>query len=109
MQLSELLGLPVRDNGSHFIGTVIDVRLTTTEGSDGRPARPQLLGLLVNPRSRSSFLGYERSTANRPRLLSTLLRWRHRDTFLAGWEDVDVVDDDVVRLRAGYVRYSPVL
>lgn len=109
MQLGELLGLPVRDNGSHFIGTVIDVRLTTTEDAEGRPAQPQLAGLLVNPRSRSSFLGYERSTANQPRLLFALLKWRHRDAFLADWEDVEVVDTDVVRLRAGYVRYSPVL
>jgi hypothetical protein len=109
MQASELIGLPVRDNGSHRVGTVIDARLTVTEDSDGRPSQPQLLGLLVSPRSRSSFLGYERSAANEPRLLSALLQWRHRDTFLAAWEDVDVVDADAVRLRKGYVRYSPVL
>ncbi|WP_029112103.1 hypothetical protein [Mycobacterium sp. URHB0044] len=109
MQVSELIGLPVRDNGSHHIGTVIDARLTVTEDSKGLPSQPQLLGLLVNPRSRSSFLGYERSAANAPRLLFSLLQWRHRDTFLAAWEDIDVIDTDAVRLRKGYVRYSPVL
>jgi hypothetical protein len=109
VQVSELIGLPVRDNGSHRIGTVIDARVTVTEDSDGRPSQPQLLGLLVNPRSHSSFLGYERSAANEPRPLFALLKWRQRDTFLAAWEDVDVVDADAVRLRKGYVRYSPVL
>jgi hypothetical protein len=80
-----------------------------TEDSEGRPSQPRLVGLLVNPLSRSSFLGYERSAENRPRLLFALLQWRHRHTFLAAWEDVAVVDEDAVRLRKGFARYSPVL
>lgn len=104
MQLSELLGRPVRDSGGALVGAVVDVRIAV-EGH----APPTLIGLLVNPRSRSSYLGYERSDAARPPLLAALLRWRHRDTFLAAWPDVEDVDDEVIRLRAEYVRYSPVL
>jgi len=42
-------------------------------------------------------------------MLAALLRWRHRGTFLAAWDDVALVGSDLVRLRAGYNRYSPVL
>ena len=102
MQLSELLGVPVRDDGAHFLGTVIDARLAL----GGRESdKPRLVGLLVSPRSRASYLGYERSETDQPRLLSALLRWRHRGT----WEDIARVDTDAVRLRRGYVRYSPAL
>lgn len=87
MQLSELLGLPVHGADDRHIGTVIDVRLHLVDGSP-----PKVVGLLVSPRSRSSYLGYERAEDNRPRALSAYLRWRHRDTFLAGWEDVELVE-----------------
>lgn len=106
MQLSELLGMSVHD-GAQRIGTVIDVQLGL--GPDERPAEPRVLGLLVSPRSRSSYLGYERSDARRPRFLAALLRWRHRGTFLADWNDVAVIDTTKVQLRTGYTRYSPVL
>jgi sporulation protein YlmC with PRC-barrel domain len=106
MQLSELLGLPVRDDGGHFLGTVIDARVALGERAD-QP--PQLVGVLVSPRSRASFLGYERTETTQPRVLSAILRWRHRGTFLASWEHVGRIDADTVRLRKGYVRFSPVL
>ena len=106
MQLSELLGLPVRDDGAHFLGTVIDARLAIGGQAAGGP---RLVGLLVSPRSRASYLGYERSETDQPRLLCALLRWRHRGTFLACWDDIARVDADAVRLRRGYVRYAPVL
>jgi hypothetical protein len=109
MQLSELLGLCVRDAGSHRIGTVIDVRLSVNDSPDGQPLEPQILGVLVSPRSRTSYLGYERSAAVRPRLLAALLRWRHRGTFLAGWDDIAAIETSTVRLRSGYTRYSPIL
>jgi hypothetical protein len=109
MQLSELLGLAVHD-GAHRVGTVIDVRLSLgTHSPDERPTSPRVLGLLISPRSRSSYLGYERSDADRPRLLASLLRWRHRGTFLAGWDDIAIMDTSTVQLRTGYTRYAPVL
>jgi len=42
-------------------------------------------------------------------VLSAWLRWRHRGTFLALWEDTGAVEPRVVRLRAGFRRYSPIL
>ena len=68
-----------------------------------------MLGLVISPRTKSSYLGYERSDAKAPKMLAVLLRWRHRGTFLAGWEDVARVATDHVTLRPGYTRYSPVL
>jgi hypothetical protein len=42
-------------------------------------------------------------------MIAALLRWWHRGTFLAAWDDVARVGSDLVRLRAGYTRYSAVL
>jgi hypothetical protein len=42
-------------------------------------------------------------------MLGALLRWRHRGTFVAAWEDATRVGSDLVRLRPGYTRYSPML
>ena len=55
---------------------------------DDNPDPPTLLGLVISPRTRCSYLGYERSDARRPAVLAALLRWRHRGTFLALWDDV---------------------
>jgi sporulation protein YlmC with PRC-barrel domain len=103
MQLSRLLGLRVIDAAQHPVGTVVDVRLSLTG------QRPQVLGLVISPRTRSSFLGYERSGARAPMMLAALMRWRHRGTFLAAWDDVARVGSDLIRLRSGYTRYSAVL
>jgi hypothetical protein len=42
-------------------------------------------------------------------MLAAVFRWRHRGTFLAAWDDVAIVGADLVRLRAGYTRYSALL
>lgn len=109
MQLSRLLGLPVIDAGSHPVGTVIDVRLTVAGELGDNPAAPRVLGLVISPRTKSSYLGYERSAVNAPAGLARLLRWRHRGTFLARWEDIARVTDDHATLRPGYTRHSPML
>ena len=109
MQLSRLLGLRVIDAAQHPVGTVVDVRLTMTGDPEHDPAAPEVLGLVISPHTRSSFLGYERSGADAPVMLAALLRWWHRDTFLAAWDDVARVGSDLVKLRAGYTRYSAVL
>ena len=70
------------------LGTVVDVRLTVDGDLDDNPDSPTLFGLVVSPRTRSSYLGYERSDARRPAVLAALLRWRHRGTFLALWDDI---------------------
>ena len=109
MQLSEVLGLPVRDAGNHPVGTVVDVRLTTSGDPSEPPEQPRLLGLVISPRTRSSYLGYERTDADHPRMLAALLRWRHRGTFLADWDDLVRVGPDAVTLRPDYTRYSAAL
>jgi hypothetical protein len=95
VQLSELLGL--------------DVRLAVGGDLDDNPDIPVLFGLVVSPRTRSSYLGYERSNARRPAVLSAFLRWRHRGTFLTLWDDVGRIDGESLSLRAGFQRYSPTL
>jgi hypothetical protein len=109
MQLSKLLGLRVIDAAQHPVGTVIDVRLAMTGDPEHNPAAPHVLGLVISPHTKSSFLGYERSGANAPAMLAALFRWRHRGTFLAAWEDVARLGSDLVKLRPGYTRYSAVL
>lgn len=111
MQLSELLGLDVHDATQRRVGTVVDVRLSLGPQSahDNRPATPRVVGVLISPRTRSSYLGYERSDTRQPRFLAALLRWRHRGTFLAAWDDIDTINPDSVLLRTEYTKYSPLL
>ncbi|MGV0734874.1 hypothetical protein [Mycobacterium syngnathidarum] len=109
MQLSNLLGLRVLDAGHHPVGTVIDVRLKLVDDGAGHPRSPQLVGLVVSPRTRSSYLGYERTDISAPWLIAAVARWRHRGTFLAEWGDVARMGSDHVTLRAGYSRQAATL
>jgi hypothetical protein len=101
----ELLGLTVVDVDDRQIGTVTDVRLAGPARKHG-VGPTELLGFVISPHTRSSYLDYERTNANAPALLSGLFRWRHRGTFLAGWEDIARFDDHSITLRVGYHRYS---
>jgi hypothetical protein len=109
MQLSELLGDHVRDANRNLVGTVVDVRLAVGGDFDDFPPTPAVFGLIVSPRTTSSYLGYERSEARKPAVLSAALRWRHRGTFLVLWADVARIDVESVTLRKDFVRYSPIL
>lgn len=109
MQLSNLLGLRVLDAGHHPVGTVIDVRLKIAEDGGDQPDNPEVTGLIVSPRTRSSYLGYERTAINAPALIATIAAWRHRGTFLAAWVDVARIGSNHVTLRVGYSRHSPTL
>ena len=109
MQLSELLSLAALDTDHQRVGTVVDVRLTVSGDLDDDPGTPRLAGLLISPRTTSSYLGYERSHSGRPRVLAALLRWRHRGAFLAAWADIERLGPDAVILRPGYQMYSPTL
>lgn len=109
MQLSNLLGMRVVDAGHHRVGTVIDVRLRIEDATGDHLPSPEVVGLVVSPRTRSSYLGYERTGIDAPALIAAIASWRHRDTFLAAWEDVARVGSDHVTLRVGYSRHPAAL
>lgn len=112
MILGDLLDAPVVDAAGGRLGFVIDVRLVL----DGPPgpgllAAPRVLGLLVSPRTGTSFLGFERTDVRAPAGIAHLLRWRHRGTFLVAWPDVAAVTGvgegrEQVLLVEGYRRWA---
>lgn len=107
MILGDLLDTPVRGPADDCLGYVVDVRLVLDGPLDGPLAAPRLHGLLVSPRTGTSFLGYERTAVRSPALVARWLRWRHRGTFLVHWQDVAAVEPGAVRLRDGYRQISP--
>ncbi|WP_028047765.1 hypothetical protein [Cellulomonas sp. URHE0023] len=107
MILGDLLDARVTDADGRGLGFVVDARFALDGPIDGLLAAPRLHGLLVSPRTATSFLGYERNGVRAPALLARWFRWRHRGTFLVHWSDVRWVADGTVVLRAGYERYSP--
>ncbi len=115
MLLSDLLDAPVRDSDGRALGFVVDVRLVLDGPLDGVLAAPRLHGLLVSPRTGTSFLGYERTGENAPALLARWLRHRHRGTFLVLWDDVLPPDETrtpagpTVMLRPDHRRWNPAL
>ena len=88
MIASDVLDVRVRSETGEALGWVIDLRLVLDGPLDGVLARPRLHGLVVSPRTRTSFLGFERSQVSSPWPLGGLLARLHRGTFLARWEDV---------------------
>jgi sporulation protein YlmC with PRC-barrel domain len=100
MILSDLLRSDVVDASGARVGRVVDVRFRL-EGA-GDPSVARVVGLIVSPRTASSFLGYERAALGRPVILDRILRWVHRGSFLVPWADVARMNDQGVRLRPGY-------
>jgi hypothetical protein len=109
MLLSDVLNAVVVDAAGHRVGHVIDARFRLEGRADPRKAR--LLGLVVSPRSASSFLGYERTGQTRPALVAWFLRRRHRGSFVVAWRDVAMIDEDPrrVHLRKGFTREDAAL
>ena len=50
--------------------------------------------------------GHERSGVRSPRPIAALVRWRHRDSFLVRWEDIERLDVRRVNLRPGFTKVS---
>ena len=109
MILTDLLDRFVLDADGAYLGHVIDARFVLDGPPAGVLAAPRLHGLLVSPRSATSFLGYERTGVSAPWPVGSFLSWRHRGTFLVHWTDVAAVEDGGVRLRAGAVFREPAL
>ncbi len=109
MILTDLLDRPVRDEAGRRLGYVIDARFVLDGPPDGLLAAARLHGLVVSPRTRTSFLGYERASSRSPWLVAWVLRRWHRGTFLVLWADVADVGPAGVRLRPDHRRWSPQL
>jgi hypothetical protein len=92
--------------GDERLGYVVDARFVLRGAVVGSLAEAQLVGLVVGPKRRMSFLGYERAEQNRPVLLNWFFGRRQRESFLVDWDDVASVDEDVVELRDGFTRWS---
>jgi sporulation protein YlmC with PRC-barrel domain len=105
MLLSELLDLEVRDAQGQRLGTVVDVRLAAPP-DDHQQVPTRVLGFVISPGTRTSYLGFERTNVTGPWVLARIIRWWHRGTFLAGWEDVARIDENCITLRSGFRRYS---
>jgi hypothetical protein len=110
MLLTDLIGAVAYAEGRK-VGNVVDVRLVPGGPEFDQPMpKLKIHGLLISPHTNSSTLGYERSDVNSPGPIDALDRWRHRDSFLALWDDVEQIDQGKkVTLRPGHARYSPVL
>ncbi|MFC4629781.1 PRC-barrel domain containing protein [Promicromonospora alba] len=117
MIASDLLDVPVLDDAGTHLGWVVDLRFVLDGSPSTSLAGARLHGLVVSPRTRTSFLGFERSDVRHPWPVAQLLRWLHRGTFLVHWPDVARVpasqddhtdrDSRAVTLRAGHRRYEP--
>jgi sporulation protein YlmC with PRC-barrel domain len=107
MVLTDLLGARVLDAGGAALGAVTDVRLV--QRGDATSMDVQLYGLLVSPKRRTSYFGYERRDVRGPAPIAAWERRRHRGTFLVRWEDVAGIEGGQVRLRQGYRRWSALL
>ena len=107
MILSDLMGSRVDASDGERLGTLIDVRFVV----DGNPrqllADARLEGIVVSPRSRASYLGYDRKDMNAPALIAHFLRRRHRGTFFVLWADIERVERGGVRLRSEFTAYDP--
>jgi sporulation protein YlmC with PRC-barrel domain len=106
MILTDLLDKPVQERDGRSIGYVIDVRFAVDGPPDELLARVRLHGLLISPRTRTPFLGYERSSVSSPWPIAQLMRWWHRGTFMVRWEDVEEAEPLAVHVRDGYRRWS---
>ncbi len=108
MILSDLLSRPVLQDGER-VGYVLDARFVLAgPARSGLLADAELLGLVVGPRPRAGFLGFERLD-ERPSLIRRALRQRQHGAFLVDWRDVDGVDEGGVVLASGCPRWSAVL
>ena len=107
MILTDLLGARVVGAGGEALGAVTDVRFL--QRGDESSMDIQLYGLLVSPKRRTSYFGYERRDVRAPAPIVAWERRRHRGTFLVRWDDVAGIDAGEVRLREAYRRWSALL
>ncbi|MDI2034711.1 PRC-barrel domain-containing protein [Paenarthrobacter nitroguajacolicus] len=106
MNLNDILGSDVVDGDGQRLGEVSDVRFALDAGAGQLLSQGRFVGIVVSPRTASSFLGYERQELSQPWPLAQLLRWWHRGSFLVLWEDIAVLGSREVGLRPGFTAYD---
>ncbi|MFJ5956839.1 PRC-barrel domain-containing protein [Paenarthrobacter sp. NPDC092416] len=106
MILTDVLGSDVADSGGGRLGEVSDVRFALDSAPTQLLSQARLVGIVVSPRTASSFLGFERQGLTQPWPVAQLLRWWHRGSFLVLWEDIGMMGPQKVTLRPGYVAYD---
>ena len=104
MLLSELLGKPIRAPRGEELGRVVDVRFRRTARRGRKEGELELIALIVSPHSRLSYYGYERGSVNAPAVISRIVEWLHRDSWIVPWECVTRVDDDAILIDAAAPR-----
>ncbi|MBT2586648.1 PRC-barrel domain-containing protein [Arthrobacter sp. ISL-95] len=109
MILTDVLGSDVVDNSGQRLGEVSDVRFAVDASPGQLLSKARMVGIVVSPRTASSFLGYERRGITQPWPVAQLLRWRHRGSFLVLWEDIAVIGPREVVLRPGFTAYESTL
>jgi sporulation protein YlmC with PRC-barrel domain len=98
MILSDLLGSRVIEPDGTMLGLVVDARFRKGPARRNREAQLELVALIVSPRSRLSFYGYERGRVNRPAVIDAIVRRLHKGSRIIPWECVARVADGEVRL-----------
>ncbi|HKU34417.1 MAG TPA: PRC-barrel domain containing protein [Paenarthrobacter sp.] len=106
MILTDLLGTDVTDSRGERLGEVSDVRFAVDAAPGQLLSKARLVGIIVSPRTASSFLGFERQNLTQPWPLAQLLRWRHRGSFMVLWEDIAVMGAGGVTLRPEFTPYE---
>ncbi|WP_345801434.1 PRC-barrel domain-containing protein [Microbacterium sp. AZCO] len=98
MLLSDLLGSRVRSVDGEQLGTVVDVRFRRGARRGAREGELELVALIVSPRSRLSFYGYERGRVNAPAVINAIITRMHRGSRIVPWECVEQIAHGEVRL-----------
>jgi sporulation protein YlmC with PRC-barrel domain len=107
MILSDLLRRPVFAADGEYLGVVVDARFALDGTRHQLLNSPRLVGLIVSPISRTSFMGYERTGVRAPALIAAWFRRRERGSFLVLWEDVASLEGTAVAVRSRATLYSP--
>ncbi|TDN90666.1 PRC-barrel domain-containing protein [Microbacterium sp. BK668] len=98
MLLSDLLGCRVLDPDGTSLGTVVDVRFRRGPARRTREADLQLVALIVSPRSRMSYYGYERGRVDAPAVINAIMARLHRGARVIPWECVAEIRDGELEL-----------
>ncbi len=98
MLLSDLLGSVVVQQDGRRLGEIVDVRFRRGARHGRGEGELELVALIVSPRSRLSFYGYERGAVERPALVARVIEWLHRGSRVIPLECVARVETDRVVL-----------